>query len=176
MKILYLTVLVVPLLSACAGEVSVHSRPEGALISANNKTLGISPVLIPLDSEADLSFQKSGDGCYGHPLFTAHWASGAVATSTDSPLCRNKGGNYQIFIRRPAHAPDLKRDLNAANTPEAVIARRRAYMMKHHPDNTNPSDVNDPDMSDGYLSADDVEYLGRIWEARDSTVIASPLK
>lgn len=172
-KIIPLTIVSTLILSACAGVVAVHSRPEGALISANNQSLGISPVLIPLDSEGALSFQKSGEGCYEHPLFTVHWASGAVATSPTSLMCRDRNGNYKIIIQRPAHVPDLKKDLNAAKTPEAVMARRRAYMMKYHPDRSNPSDNNDPDMTDGYVSVDEIEDAGRLWEDRGSTVIMS---
>ena len=36
-----LSVLVVSLLSACAGIITVHSNPEGALISGNKQTLGV---------------------------------------------------------------------------------------------------------------------------------------
>lgn len=176
MKTLPLTFLTALLLSACAGSVSVHSRPEGALISSKNETLGISPVRIALDSEIGQSFQKSGDGCYEHPLFTARWASGATAESPTSLLCRGRDGNYKIFIRRPAHAPDLKKDLNAASTPEAVMARRRAYMMEYHPDRSNPSDATDPDVPDGYLSIDDVENLGHLIKDRNSAEIADPSK
>jgi len=164
MKIFPLTVLLASLLSACAGSVSVHSRPAGALISSKNETLGISPVRVTFDSEIGQSFQKSGDDCYQAPSFTAHWASGAVASSPASLLCRGRDGNYKIFIRRPAHAPDLKKDLDAANTPAALMARRREYMMEYHPGGLMPTDDPDPN----YVTVDDIENVGRMVEDRKS--------
>ncbi|MBU3637490.1 hypothetical protein [Polynucleobacter sp. es-MAR-4] len=167
-KTLTLMVFVVSILSACATSVSVHSRPAGALISSKNENLGISPVRISLDSEVGQSFQKSGDGCYEAPSFTAHWASGAVASSPASLLCRGRDGNYKIFIRRPANAPDLKKDLDAANTPEAVKARRREYMMENHLGGSNYSDNENPNLPSNVLSVDDLENVGRMWKERDS--------
>ncbi|BDT79423.1 MULTISPECIES: hypothetical protein [Polynucleobacter] len=167
-KILSLMVFVVSILSACATSVSVHSRPAGALISSNNQNLGISPVRISLDSEIGQSFQKSGEGCYEAPSFTAHWASGAVASSPESLLCRGRDGNYKIFIRRPANAPGLKKDLAAANTPEAVMARRREFMMENHLGGSNYVDNDNPDMPSNVVSLDDLENLGREWKERDS--------
>lgn len=167
-KILSLMVFVASLLSACATTVSVHSRPAGALISGKNEQLGISPVRVSLDSEIGQSFQKSGDGCYEAPSFTAHWASGAVASSPASLLCRGRDGNYKIFIRRPANAPGLKKDLDAAQTPEAVMARRREFMMENHLGGSHYSDNENPDMPSNVLSLDDVENVGRMWKARDS--------
>lgn len=167
-KTLTLMVFVVSILSACATAVSVHSRPAGALISSKNENLGISPVRISLDSEVGQSFQKSGDGCYEAPSFTAHWASGAVASSPASLLCRGHDGNYKIFIRRPANAPDLKKDLDAANTPEAVMARRREYMMENHLGGSNYSDNENPNLPSNALSLDDLENVGRMWKERDS--------
>jgi len=161
-------VFVASILSACATAVSVHSRPAGALISSKNENLGISPVRISLDSELGQSFQKSGDGCYEAPSFTAHWASGAVASSPASLLCRWRDGNYKIFIRRPANAPDLKKDLDAANTPEAVKARRREYMMENHLGGSNYSDNENPNLPSNVLSLDDLENVGRMWKERDS--------
>lgn len=113
------------LLSACAGSVTVHSTPEGALISADKKTLGISPYVIELNPDISKTLPKAADGCYGAPVFTAHWASGAVASSEVTPLCKGLDGNYQILIRRPTDAPDLQKDLEAANQREDVLARRR---------------------------------------------------
>lgn len=167
-KTLTLMVFVVSILSACATSVSVHSRPAGALISSKNENLGISPVRISLDSEVGQSFQKSGDGCYEAPSFTAHWASGAVASSPASLLCRGRDGNYKIFIRRPANAPDLKKDLDAANAPEAVKARRREYMMENHLGGSNYSDNENPNLPSNVLSLDDLENVGRMWKERDS--------
>lgn len=167
-KTLTLMVFVASILSACATAVSVHSRPAGALISSKNENLGISPVRISLDSEVGQSFQKSGDGCYEAPSFTAHWASGAVASSPASLLCRGCDGNYKIFIRRPANAPDLKKDLDAANTPQAVKARRREYMMENHLGGSNYSDNENPNLPSNVLSLDDLENVGRMWKARDS--------
>ncbi len=164
-------VFVVSILSACATSVSVHSRPAGALISSKNQNLGISPVRISLDSEIGQSFQKSGDSCYETPSFTARWASGAVASSSASLLCRGRDGNYKIFIRRPAHAPDLKKDLDAANTPEAVMARRREFMMENHLGGSHYSDNDNPDMPSNVLSIDDLENVGRVWKERDSIQI-----
>jgi hypothetical protein len=170
-KIFSLMVFVVSILSACATAVSVHSRPAGALISSKNQNLGISPVRISLDSEIGQSFQKSGDGCYEAPSFTAHWASGAVASSSASLLCRGRDGNYKIFIRRPANAPALKKDLDAANTPEAVMARRREFMMENHLGGSHHSDNDNPDMPSNVLSIDDLENVGRMWKERDSIQI-----
>ena len=167
-KILPLTVLVISILSACATAVSVHSRPAGALISSKNESLGISPVRISLDSEIGQSFQKSGDGCYEAPSFTAHWASGAVASSPASLLCRGRDGNYKIFIKRPTNTPGLKKDLAAANTPEAVMARRREFMMENHLGGSNHSDNENPDMPSNVVSLDDLENVGRMWKERDS--------
>jgi hypothetical protein len=164
-------VFVASILSACATAVSVHSRPAGALISSKGENLGISPVRISLDSEIGQSFQKSGDGCYEAPSFTAHWASGAVASSPASLLCRGRDGNYKIFIRRPANAPDLKKDHDAANTPEAVMARRREYMMENHLGGSNYSDNENPDLPSNVLSIDDLENVARIWKERDSIQI-----
>lgn len=161
-------VIVVSILSACATAVSVHSRPAGALISSKNQNLGVSPVLISLDSEIGQSFKKSGESCYEAPSFTAHWASGAVASSPESLLCRRNDGNYKIFIRRPANAPGLKKDLAAANTPEAVMARRREFMMENHLGGSNYVDNDNPDMPSNALSIDDLENVGRIWKDRDS--------
>lgn len=124
-KILTQIVFVTLVLTACASSISVHSRPEGALISSKNVTLGVSPVRIGLDSEIGQSFQKSGDDCFEVPSFTAHWASGAMASSPSSQLCQGPDGNYRIFISRPVNAPDLKKDLDAANQREEVLARRR---------------------------------------------------
>ena len=166
-KTLSLMVFVASMLSACATAVSVHSRPAGALISSKNENLGISPVRISLDSEIGQSFQKSGEGCYEAPSFTAHWASGAVASSPVSLLCRGRDGNYKIFIRRPANAPDLKKDLNAANTPEAVMARRREYMMENHLGGSNHADNENPNLPSNVLSLDDLENVGRMWKERD---------
>lgn len=167
-KTLTLMVFVVSILSACATAVSVHSRPAGALISSKNENLGISPVRISLDSEVGQSFQKSGDGCYEAPSFTAHWASGAVASSPASLLCRGHDGNYKIFIRRPANAPELKKDLDAANTPEAVMARRREYMMENHLGGSHYADNENPNLPSNVLSLDDLENVGRMWKERDS--------
>ena len=167
-KILSLVVFVVTILSACATAVSVHSRPAGALISSKNESLGISPVRISLDSEIGQSFQKSSDSCYEAPSFTAHWASGAVASSPVSLLCQGRDGNYKIFIRRPANAPDLKKDLDAANTPEAVMARRREFMMENHLGGSHYSDNENPDMPSNVVSLDDLENVGHLWKERDS--------
>ena len=164
-------VFVVSILSACATSVSVHSRPAGSLISSKNENLGISPVRISLDSEIGQSFQKSGDGCYEAPSFTARWASGVVASSSASLLCRGRDGNYKIFIRRPANAPALKKDLDAANTPEAVMARRREFMMENHLGGSHYSDNDNPDMPSNVLSIDDLENVGRMWKERDSIQI-----
>ena len=164
-------VFVASILSACATAVSVHSRPAGALISSKDENLGISPVRISLDSEIGQSFQKSSDGCYEAPSFTAHWASGAVASSPASLLCRGRDGNYKIFIRRPANAPDLKKDHDAANTPEAVMARRREYMMENHLGGPNYSDNENPNLPSNVLSIDDLENVARIWKERDSIQI-----
>jgi hypothetical protein len=170
-KIASLMVFVASILSACATAVSVHSRPAGALISSKDENLGISPVRISLDSEIGQSFQKSSDGCYEAPSFTAHWASGAVASSPASLLCRGRDGNYKIFIRRPANAPDLKKDHDAANTPEAVMARRREYMMENHLGGPNYSDNENPNLPSNVLSIDDLENVARIWKERDSIQI-----
>ena len=125
MRILPLVVLATSLLSACVSSISVHSRPEGALITSNNQTIGVSPIRIGLDSDIGQSFRKFPDGCYETPPFTAQWASGAIATSPANPICQGPDGNYRIFISRPASAPDLKKDLDAANQREEVLARRR---------------------------------------------------
>lgn len=124
-KILSLGISALCLLSACAGSITVYSTPEGALISADKKTLGISPYVIELNPDISKTFPKAADGCYGAPVFTAHWASGAVASSEVTPLCKGLDGNYQIYIRRPVDAPDLQKDLDAANRREDVLARRR---------------------------------------------------
>lgn len=167
-KILSLVVFVVSILSACATAVSVHSRPAGALISSKNESLGISPVRISLDSEIGKSFQKSSDGCYEAPSFTAHWASGVMVSSPASLLCRGRDGNYKIFIRRPANAPGLKQDLDAANTPAAVMARRREFMMENHLGGSNYSDNENPDMPSNAVSLEDLEYVGHLWKERNS--------
>jgi hypothetical protein len=125
MRILSLAVLAASLLSACVSSISVHSRPEGALISSNNQTIGVSPIRFGLDSDLGQSFRKFPDGCYEAPPFSAHWASGAVAKSIPNPVCQGPDGNYRIFISRPANAPDLKKDLDAANQREEVLARKR---------------------------------------------------
>jgi len=91
-----------------------------------------------------------------------------VASSTASLLCRGSDGNYKIFIRRPANAPGLKKDLDAAQTPEAVMARRREFMMENHLGGSHYSDNENPDMPSNVLSLDDVENVGRMWKARDS--------
>jgi hypothetical protein len=124
-KVFSLSVLVVTLLSACAGTITVHSTPEGALISSDKQTLGISPYRIEINPDISKTLAKTEDGCYGAPPFTAHWASGAVASSPITPLCQGLDGTYQIIIRRPVDAPDLKKDLEAANQREDVLARRR---------------------------------------------------
>ena len=170
-RILPLVIFAASILSACATAVSVHSRPAGALISSKNQNLGISPVRISLDSEIGQSFQKSGDGCFEAPSFTAHWASGAVASSPASLLCRGRDGNYKIIIRRPANAPDLKKDLDAANTPEAVMARRREFMMENHLGGSHNSDNENPNLPSNAVSLDDLENLGRMWKERDSIQI-----
>ena len=166
-KILSLMVLVVTILSACATAVSVHSMPAGASISSKNENLGISPVRITLDSEIGQTFQKSGDGCYEAPSFTARWLSGAVASSSTSLLCRGRDGNYKIFIRRPANTPGLKKDLEAANSPEAVMARRREFMMENHLGGSNRADNESPNMPSNVLSIDDLENVSRVWRERD---------
>ena len=124
-KVFSLSVLVVTLLSACAGTITVHSTPEGALISSDKQTLGISPYRIEINPDISKTLAKTEDGCYGAPPFTAHWASGALASSPITPLCQGLDGAYQIIIRRPVDAPDLKKDLEAANQREDVLARRR---------------------------------------------------
>lgn len=124
-KTLPLVALVTFLLTACAGSIAVHSRPEGALISADSQTIGVSPLRMMLNTANSKLLTKSADGCYEAPPFTATWASGAVASSPTTSLCEGLDGHYQIVIRRPVNAPDLKKDLEAANQREEVLARRR---------------------------------------------------
>lgn len=124
-KILPLAILAATILSACAGTIVVHSTPEGALISSDKQSLGVSPYRIDINPDISKTLPKTEDGCYGAPPFTAHWASGAVASSPVTPLCQGLDGNYRITIRRPVDAPDLKKDLEAANQREDVLARRR---------------------------------------------------
>ena len=124
-KFLSLTILSTFGLSACTGSIIVHSTPEGALISSDKQSLGVSPYRIDINPDISKTLPKVEGGCYGAPSFTAHWASGAVASSPVTPLCQGLDGNYQIVIRRPIDAPDLKKDLEAANQREDVLARRR---------------------------------------------------
>lgn len=124
-KILPLAILVSTALSACTGSIIVHSTPEGALISSDKQSLGISPYRIDINPDISKNLPKVEGGCYGAPPFMAHWASGAVASSPVTPLCQGLDGNYRITIRRPVDAPDLKKDLEAANQREDVLARRR---------------------------------------------------
>ena len=125
MKTLPLTAFVALLLCGCAGSITVHTTPEGALISSNSQTIGISPHRIMLDPDNGQSFPKAEDGCFIAPPLTAHWASGAVASSSAIPMCNGLSGNYQVFIRRPVNAPDLNKDLETENRREEVMARRR---------------------------------------------------
>jgi hypothetical protein len=125
LKTLALNIAAISLLGACTGTIVVHSTPEGALISSDKQTLGVSPYVIHLNPDISKTLPLAEDGCYGAPPFTAHWASGAVASSPVTPLCKGLDGNYQILIRRPTDAPDLQKDLEAANQREDVLARRR---------------------------------------------------
>lgn len=125
LKTLALNVAAISLLGACTGTIVVHSTPEGALISSDNQALGVSPYVIHLNPDISKTFPLVGNGCYGAPAFKAHWASGAVASSPITPLCKGLDGDYRIVIRRPADTPGLQKDLEAANQREDVLARRR---------------------------------------------------
>ena len=79
-KVFSLSVLAVSLLSACAGTITVHSTPEGALISSDKQTLGVSPYRIEINPDISKTLPKTEDGHYGSPPLKAHWVSGAVAS------------------------------------------------------------------------------------------------
>jgi hypothetical protein len=124
-KNLLMAVLPVFALSACMGSITVLSVPGGALISSNNESIGIAPHRIPLSPDVSKALLKAEGGCYEAPAFTARWASGAIASSSITPLCEGLNGNYRIVIRRPVDAPGLNKDLEVEARREEAAARRR---------------------------------------------------
>lgn len=124
-KTLLVAVLPLFILSACMGSITVLSVPEGALISSNHETIGIAPHRIELTPDVSKGMLTAEGSCYEAPSFTARWASGAVASSSITPLCEGLNGNYRIFIRRPVDAPGLNKDLEVEARREEAAARRR---------------------------------------------------
>ncbi len=74
-----LSLMLIAVLSGCAGSLTINSVPQGALISSNKQALGQAPLVITLTSDSARSFPQAANGCYMAPGFTAQWASGAEA-------------------------------------------------------------------------------------------------
>jgi len=126
MKCTAFIALNVLVLTACGpGTLTVKSAPEGALISYGNKSLGLAPFVASLPS-SDKAISKDAKGCYLTTGFTARWASGATAASPNpTTLCNGLNADYVVEIARPADAPGLQADLQAANERENALAKQR---------------------------------------------------
>lgn len=121
-----LSLMLIGLLSGCAGSLTINSVPQGALISSNKQALGQAPLVMTLTKDSARGFPQAANGCYMAPRFTAQWASGAEAASPDSTaLCQGLSADYSVTIPRPANAPGLDKDLQVANEREKVLAQQQ---------------------------------------------------
>ena len=74
----------------------------------------------------DKAVKKDAKGCYLTSSFTAHWASGATASSPNpSTLCNGLTADYVVEISRPADAPGIQADLKAANERANALAKQQ---------------------------------------------------
>lgn len=120
-----LPLLVMVVLSGCAGSLTINSVPQGALISSNKQALGQSPLVITLSKDSAQAMPLAANGCYTAPGFSAQWASGAEAASPENTaLCNGLDSDYVVTISRPANAPGLDKDLTVANQRENVLAQQ----------------------------------------------------
>ena len=123
---IFLPLMLIGLLSGCAGSLTINSVPQGALISSNKQALGQAPLVMTLTKDSARGFPQAANGCYMAPGFTAQWASGAEAASPDSTaLCQGLSADYSVTIPRPANAPGLDKDLQVANEREKVLAQQQ---------------------------------------------------
>src|SRR5574343_1484586 len=120
-----LSLMLIGLLSGCAGSLTINSVPQGALISSNKQALGQAPLVMTLTKDSARGFPQAANGCYMAPGFIAQWASGAEASSPESTaLCQGLDADYIVTIPRPANAPGLDKDLQVANQRENVLAQQ----------------------------------------------------
>lgn len=113
------------LLSGCNATLTVHTWPEGALITEpkSGRTVGESPIKINYTLDKS---QLGADGCYVVYYLQAQWRSGAVA-QTASPLkfCGSSIGNYEITIGRPQVA-GVEIDQNYAMQREMLRMQKQS--------------------------------------------------
>ncbi len=123
---IFLHLMLIGLLSGCAGSLTINSVPQGALISSNKQALGQAPLVITLTKDSAQAFPLGAGGCRMAPGFMAQWASGAEASSPDSAaLCQGLDADYTMTIPRPTNAPGLDKDLQVANEREKVLAQQQ---------------------------------------------------
>ena len=127
MRTLTLPALVVLVFASTAGtlfargsqEVSltIHSTPEGAVVSENGKVLGSTPVTLR-DEFPDFTV------CQTTKQLTLTWTSGAT-TSSLMTLCPAQGTSQFAEVARPAAVAGIEIDLEVAFQRE-VLARMDA--------------------------------------------------
>jgi hypothetical protein len=109
-----------PAVSARSKKVTltIHSMPEGALLTENGKLWGSTPFALVYNVGA---FRA----CQNTPPMSVRWASGAEAAVTGVSLCPTVGKNQVFTLNRPADADGLAIDLQAA-FQQAMLAQMRA--------------------------------------------------
>jgi hypothetical protein len=97
---------------------TIHSTPEGALLTENGKLWGATPFAL---------VYNVGDfrACQNTPPVSVRWASGAGAAVPWIALCPAVGTNQVFTLERPADADGLAVDLQVAYQ-QAMLAQMRA--------------------------------------------------
>jgi hypothetical protein len=96
---------------------TVHSNPEGArlLTNADQKQVGVTPFVLHYKF-------ANWDACQRSTKITVVWASGASVSTDNLALCPSESPKQAVTYERPAGAPGLDLDINAA-FQQALLTR-----------------------------------------------------